>query len=955
MLTATLLAFVFASSPCDETVVSDVPSLRAAIVMAMPGSTITLAQGTYTLDSPLVVTKAGTAGAPITVRGILTAQTTIQTNGSEEAFLVQAPYWIFEGLDVEVSGGACGSGGSCHGYKLDGAKSTGGTAGSDIVIRDGACTLAATAESCIKGSAAGFAPYPDNVTIENLAVSFSSPSSYVVTEGIDLVGGKGWTIRNSTFIGVKNLNGISFALVLKGNAQNSLIEGNYFLDSNIAISVGGTSSSQYYRDGDSTYEHRDAIVRNNVVKNTTDVAMYLEKATRTDIYNNTIINPFSSCGPTGCSAIDVRYASSSNNTIRNNILAKRVNLREGGTATTRNNIEAYNIAELESDFSQALGSSLDLATRDKGESIPELAIDFYGTKRPVGGGIDIGAVELRVVVIADAGVNPDATAPDATPVDSGLCPCLPSADAGVKDASAPDAIIIVDASAQDASAPDASAPDAPSAPDAMTALDASAPPDGAVTLIFPRRTLIREDEIEHGLPGMYYGAMGTADFDQDGWTDVVMTGNYDRIFDSSDGLGGSDKVRLFRNVSMNLSGPIKFMEKTGPSLTGVRGSQVVVGDFNGDGKPDYAVQFRNGSKTTAFLNQGNWTFTAVQVASCEVQSSGIGIASGDIDKDGKADLAFISSGYGSCPGLWYTLAGSTWIAHQTDFSHEITYGGTLVLGDVNGDGWLDIAFGGNASAAIGTHQCSSLMQGPIFLGSAIGFSKDPFAIPGHYGMRIAASDRPTITCDGSDNAQYRFADLDGDGHQDMIVAGSATAINGPPGMNGQQYDFAVLFNVDGTGNHFVPWEATGIQDPNGGTSNGGPGNLDMPNSIVGDFNGDGLLDVFVEGHHRDYKLKPTNPYIFESVLFTNNGDRTFTRVQLPLRQTMKMMTGSGAIVDGTTLVNEHVGEGGSAAADFNKDGSVDLLFSGAVYPFHSNGSNFKDLNSPSSLRAYIFR
>jgi hypothetical protein len=186
-------------------------------------------------------------------------------------------------------------------------------------------------------------------------------------------------------------------------------------------------------------------------------------------------------------------------------------------------------------------------------------------------------------------------------------------------------------------------------------------------------------------------------------------------------------------------------------------------------------------------------------------------------------------------------------------------------------------------------------------------------------------------CTGMDNASLELADIDLDGTLDVIIAGSADAFNGPLGLNGSHYDFAVLRNVDGSGGNFATFEHAGVQMALG-TTNGGTGNLDSPNIAIGDLTGDLFPEVFIQGHHRDYG-RDAGAYVFDSRIFLNVGG-LFEEIELGL---------------------EDVGEGGQTIADFNNDGHNDLIFAGATIPFHSNGNNPQDQNDARTLKASVYR
>lgn len=449
----------------------------------------------------------------------------------------------------------------------------------------------------------------------------------------------------------------------------------------------------------------------------------------------------------------------------------------------------------------------------------------------------------------------------------------------------------------------------------------------------------------HGLPGCYRCGLDVADFDGDGRVDVVMAGSFDNVFVSP--AAGSDynfnnRVRLYRNVTCP-GEEIRFaFQQEMPGMVGGGGALVVVGDYNGDGFADFAAQIREGdppgSDASAFLNHGGWSFSRHSIGTFDTQSTSLGMTKADIDQDGSDDLIFNSDAHGAAPGLWYRWNGSGFQGQQTSYPHRITYGGTITAGDLDGDGFPDIAVGGNSDVPFGSYDCSStLLYAEIHFNKGAvlprGLQSSGLSL-GRFAMRANRNNPPF--CNGMDNASMLIADMDNDGTNDIVIAGSADAFPGPPPgppqSNGSHYDFAVLFNRDGSGANFIAFENAGVQYPNG-TTNGGTGNLDNPNIAVGDLNGDGLPEAFIQGHHRDYANDPGR-YIFDTRLFLNVAGTSFTEIDIGLPE---------------------VGEGGQAMADFNNDGKIDLVFAGATIPFHSNGNNPDDFNNTSTIFAYVYR
>lgn len=491
--------------------------------------------------------------------------------------------------------------------------------------------------------------------------------------------------------------------------------------------------------------------------------------------------------------------------------------------------------------------------------------------------------------------------------------------------------------------------------------------------------LLREEE--HGLPGMYEGSIAAADFDGDGKLDLVMTGNWDTVYNSAvhpPALTAklADRVKLFRNVSKK-GGPIRFeLVEVREDIGGTRGSLVEVGDFDGDRRPDFAIEIRNGDDIASFMNRGGWKFTKrVLQAGFGNHSTSLGMKAVDVDRDGLVDLVFNSDGGGSGKGLWYRWSKKAlaWEQMQPDFPHAISYGGTIAAGDLDGDGYPEIAIGGSSRAPFGAHDCAkTLLYGQTHRNRGAsskarggpGFEMEPMAVLGNFGLKRPPDRRQDSSqCDGMDNAQMAIADLDRDGNNDIVIAGSTTGFDGPLGLNGQQYDFVVLFNKDGSGKNFVTFENLGKQDPHGGSTNGGVGNVDLPSIAIGDLDGDGYPEVFIQGHRRDFLVdydikgdgtRKQNPYVFEDLLFVNEGGKGFKAMSLEAllpKFTEAPSRELGFLVGRTRFL----AEGGQVIADFNGDGRNDLIFCGAELPFHTNGVNHNDENTARTLRTYVFR
>jgi hypothetical protein len=221
-------------------------------------------------------------------------------------------------------------------------------------------------------------------------------------------------------------------------------------------------------------------------------------------------------------------------------------------------------------------------------------------------------------------------------------------------------------------------------------------------------------------------SVAIADLDLDGRPDVIVA-NY---------LSGT--LSIYRNISspgsISLASPVTVTVGFGPE-------SVAAADLDGDGKLDLAVS--NGlSNTLSILRNtstaGSITFASPVSLSCNTTPTGLAI--GDLDGDGKPDIAVVNNGANNFSIFQNSGSpGSIAFAARTDHSCGASpYG--VAIADLNGDGKPDIYISSDNASV--TQNAST--SGTIAVGGMIYLY--PFA--SSYGIGIA--------------------DIDGDGKSDLI-------------------------------------------------------------------------------------------------------------------------------------------------------------------------------------------
>jgi hypothetical protein len=295
-------------------------------------------------------------------------------------------------------------------------------------------------------------------------------------------------------------------------------------------------------------------------------------------------------------------------------------------------------------------------------------------------------------------------------------------------------------------------------------------------------------------------------------------------------------------------------------------SAIAEGDFTGNGRLDLAVTNEGKNTVTIMLNNGDGTFTQAAGSPIPVGPAPIAIAVGDFNRDGKLDLAVVNSDLnsGASPpaGSVTVLLGNgdgtfTQAPGSPVLAGSILAGYAIAIGDFNGDGALDLAVT-DYSAAVwillgngdGTFKKAPVdpVKAPdlfytetIVAGDLNGDGKLDLAVTGlspvHALNVLLGNGDGTFTplpncCGYGDGGPTRndymtMGDFNGDGKLDLAVLSMEQMISTPA-------DFVQMFLGKGDGT-FAPTDYAVV--------------MNAPSAAIvnGDFNGSGTQGLVVLG------------------------------------------------------------------------------------------------------------
>lgn len=422
-----------------------------------------------------------------------------------------------------------------------------------------------------------------------------------------------------------------------------------------------------------------------------------------------------------------------------------------------------------------------------------------------------------------------------------------------------------------------------------------------------------------------FAASAAGDIDGDGLGDFIVgafSSPQNNYFGSAYVVLGKALAGFDANVALDvLDGSNGFKVNGINGFDGLGFSVAGGGDINGDGFDDLVVSAYGydqpagyAGATYVIFGRADAFAAALDLSSLDGTSgfriegaaagdrSGHGVASGDFDGDGFADVV-VGANFASGSALY---SGSAFVVfgHDGSFTNVLSLGSSEVLridgalggdyagfalasaGDVNGDGYDDIIIG---ATGVDAQEGTASGAAYVVFGRAEALTTINLGtLDGTSGFHIngAATDQQLGT------AVSGGGDVNGDGYADLIIGASLADI-------GDQTDAGASYVLFGHAGSFAATIATSDFNGSNGLRLAGVTANDQSSisvSIAGDVDGDGYDDMLVGASAADNGAGPNN--------------------------------GSGYVIYGRDFTGAVAWQGSSSADVLNGDTSDEILIGG---------------------------
>jgi hypothetical protein len=330
---------------------------------------------------------------------------------------------------------------------------------------------------------------------------------------------------------------------------------------------------------------------------------------------------------------------------------------------------------------------------------------------------------------------------------------------------------------------------------------------------------------------------------------------------------------------------------------------VAISDYDNDGHQDIFVT-RSGASDILFRNKGDGTFEdRTAIANLDQLMNSNGAIWGDVDNDGDSDL-YVTTVFDTTERfhLYINNGNSTFTEDAVNRDAALSLsdhdamgaGYSATFGDYDNDGYIDLHtnewgnFEWQSEGVAGPVGMPANSQARLLRN--LGASGQP----GYFEDRTVAADvfmgdvlpSPPVS-QGIYTFSSRFADIDRDGFQDLVVAGD--------------FGTSRIFFNDGDGTF-----TNGTVSSNFGTDENGMG------LTVADYDFDGLLDVFVTAIYDSDEPPLGNWGVTGNRLYHNQGNRVFSDT-----------TDDAGVRDGSW-------GWGTSFLDYDNDGDLDLVMTNGI-------------------------